>query len=83
MGEEKEPATKTPGAEIRDLLYALYQAGASAGGEFTDKEIKEIELALVYQLDFAHGTTGHNQLMLIAKLFNLLKVVEGQWLTIR
>lgn len=39
---------------------------------FTDRELKEIDFAKVYAEQFAHGTTGHNQLLIIAKLAGLL-----------
>lgn len=39
---------------------------------FTEREMKEIKLAEVYARDFAHGTTGHNALMIIAKMAALL-----------
>ncbi len=43
---------------------------------FDDRQIKEVKLAMIYayqedengELAFAHGTVGHNQLMIIAKL---------------
>lgn len=34
----------------------------------SEREQKEIKLATYYSDNLAHGTTGHNQLMLIAKL---------------
>lgn len=40
-----------------------------------DRQRQEIELAKVYERDFHHGTTGHNQLMLIALLARLLEDV--------
>lgn len=36
--------------------------------KFTERELKEIFFALTYANGFAHGTDGHNRLMLIAKL---------------
>jgi hypothetical protein len=36
--------------------------------ELTERELKEIKHALFYVNDCNHGTTGHNQLVLIAKL---------------
>lgn len=33
----------------------------------TTRELKEIDHALYYEQNLAHGTTGHNQLMLLAK----------------
>ncbi len=42
-----------------------------------DRQRKEIGLAEVYARDFNHGTTGHNQLMLIARLTELLDAATG------
>jgi hypothetical protein len=39
---------------------------------FTPREIQEIKFAEIYAKDFAHGTTGHNALMIIAKMAALL-----------
>lgn len=42
----------------------------------TDRQLKEVELARVYARDFAHGTTGHNALLIIAMLADML---DGQY----
>ena len=34
----------------------------------TDREFKEIQLALYYERHCNHGTDGHNRLLLLAKL---------------
>lgn len=39
---------------------------------WTTREIAEIEHALHYAHNLEHGTAGHNQLMLIAKMAELL-----------
>jgi hypothetical protein len=36
--------------------------------KLTERELKEIKLALWYEQHCVHGTTGHNRLMIIAKL---------------
>ena len=36
--------------------------------QLDERELKEIKLALIYADQFAHGTAGHNRLILIAKL---------------
>lgn len=36
--------------------------------EFDEREQKEIRLALFYAAHLAHGTAGHNRLMLLAKM---------------
>lgn len=41
-----------------------------------ERQLKEIQLAEIYARDFHHGTTGHNQLMLIAQLVDALDRVE-------
>lgn len=40
--------------------------------ELDERQLKELKLAIIYAEDFHHGTTGHNQLMLIAKLAEIL-----------
>jgi len=40
--------------------------------ELTDRELKEIKHALYYADYCNHGTTGHNQLILIAKMAGFL-----------
>lgn len=42
----------------------------------SERELKEVQLAQVYASDFHHGTTGHNQLMLISKLADMLHFTE-------
>jgi len=41
-----------------------------------ERELKETELAMLYAVEFHHGTDGHNRLMLIAKLTSLVNVYE-------
>ncbi len=36
------------------------------------RELRELELAETYAKKFAHGTDGHNRLILLAKLVQLL-----------
>lgn len=40
--------------------------------KFTEREQKEIEFALMYSQNFAHGTPGHTHLMIIAQLARML-----------
>lgn len=42
----------------------------------SEREILEIHLAIVYASHFHHGTTGHNQLMIIAKLAEMISRAE-------
>jgi len=39
---------------------------------FNRREEQEIQLALYYAVNLAHGTAGHNRLMLLAKMALLL-----------
>jgi hypothetical protein len=41
-----------------------------------ERELKEVELALLYAKEFHHGTNGHNRLMLIAKLAKMLDEIQ-------
>lgn len=41
-----------------------------------DRQHLEVDWALLYDRDFHHGTTGHNQLLVIAKLAHMLDAVQ-------
>ena len=45
---------------------------------FSEREQKEIKFARLYAKDFAHGTTGHNALIVIAKMAEALDILEMQ-----
>ena len=40
-----------------------------------ERQSKEIDFAVLYAGDFHHGTDGHNRLLLIAKLSEILDVM--------
>lgn len=42
--------------------------------QLTEREVKEIDLALYYERRCNHGTAGHNRLMLIAKLASAMGI---------
>lgn len=44
--------------------------------ELDERQQKEVTLARVYATSFAHGTDGHNRLLLIAKLTDMLNKAE-------
>lgn len=48
---------------------------------FDERAVKEIQLALLYAKDFAHGTDGHIRLILIANLstvvINMVKTISA------
>lgn len=45
--------------------------------QLDDRQQKEVALAETYVRDFNHGTTGHNQLILVATLAELLDIASG------
>jgi hypothetical protein len=45
---------------------------------FDDRQQKEIALAEIYARDFAHGTTGHNALLVIAKMAAMLDKLDAR-----
>lgn len=45
--------------------------------QLTEKNRKEIDWAVIYARDFNHGATGHNMLLLIAQLADLLDIYAG------
>lgn len=46
--------------------------------EFTERELKEIDFCILYQKNFAHGTVGHNEKLIIARMAWLLDRTKGQ-----
>lgn len=57
--EQKEGATEA----AKKALWAI---------GFTKRELKEIQFCRIYARDFAHGTNGHNERLIIAKMADLL-----------
>jgi len=47
--------------------------------QFDERQRKEIELAVLYERDFGHGTNGHNDLVIIAKMAKLLTAYCNQY----
>lgn len=45
--------------------------------DFDERELKEVSFSQVYATGFAHGTAGHNRLMLIAKMAEQLDRYES------
>jgi hypothetical protein len=45
--------------------------------DFDPREQKEIQLAELYAREFHHGTTGHNDLMIIANMSKMLDTVAS------
>lgn len=45
--------------------------------QLSERERKEIHFAELYAAEFSHGTTGHNALLLIAKLAEQLDIAAG------
>lgn len=46
-------------------------------GMIDERQRKEVAFSELYAAEFNHGTTGHNQLMLIARLAELLDAATG------
>jgi hypothetical protein len=43
-----------------------------------ERQQKELEFAELYAADFHHGTDGHNRLLLLAKLSEMLTRIEAE-----
>ena len=43
-----------------------------------ERQKQEVAFARLYALEFKHGTDGHNRLLLIAKLADMLDKQEGK-----
>lgn len=52
----------------RDEAKQMIEAQEPTVLTLTEREVKEIKHAIFYANECGHGTTGHNQLVLIAKL---------------
>jgi hypothetical protein len=59
---------KTPGRNWREIL--------------DERQLKELEFATVYREQFHHGTSGHNQLMLIAQLGEVIDFIIGNYMLV-
>lgn len=46
------------------------------GKGFTERDLKEIAFSRLYVQDFNHGTVGHNDMLIIARLADLLEATE-------
>lgn len=46
---------------------------------FDERQQKEIEFASLYMRDFSHGTNGHNDLLIIAKMASLLDAYNREF----
>lgn len=70
------PAWQDLGDEVRNAWSAAAQAvrdiQVRQGVGLTDRELKEIEFAMMYASRFNHGTDGHNAKIIIAKLYRML-----------
>ena len=43
---------------------------------FSERDLKEIAFSRLYTQDFNHGTIGHNDMLIIARLADLLEATE-------
>jgi hypothetical protein len=58
-------------------VQATIEGGDINYGELLDKrQRKQIEFAQVYAREFAHGATAHNDMLLIAKLVEILDAIN-------
>jgi len=48
---------------------------------FDERQRKQIEWARLYAKDFAHGADGHNAMMIISKMAQMLDDLEGAGVT--
>lgn len=48
-----------------------------------ERQQKELEFAELYAKEFHHGTDGHNRLLLLAKLSELLTRIEMEGIVIQ
>jgi len=65
-----------------EALEALLRQGEWKG-VLEQRQLKEVEFAGMYRNQFAHGTTGHNQLIVIADLTHLLDYIVANYELVR
>ena len=61
-----------------DELYATVEDSKHINWrKFVDeRQLKEINFDIIYAADFSHGTDGHNARLIIAKMAELLDLVQ-------
>jgi len=55
-------------SELKLKMQLINEAIMDWKRDLTERDLKEVEFAQLYERDFGHGTVGHNQLLIIAKL---------------
>lgn len=61
---------------LNDLADTIFVTERVWHDILDEREQKEVAFAKTYAREYAHGTAGHNRLMLIAKMANLLSAIE-------
>lgn len=63
--------------DLTDTIRAAWEAAAAVTndgwfGQFDKRQQDQIRFAVIYARDFHHGADGHNNMMIIAKMAELL-----------
>jgi hypothetical protein len=45
---------------------------------FDERQFKQIVFSVYYAQNFAHGATGHNDMLIIAKLIDIIREISQQ-----
>lgn len=59
--------------KVPDFLYT----------RFDDRQMKQIEFSQIYAKQFHHGADGHNNMMIIGKLIDVIKELVNPQIEIR
>lgn len=56
--------------------YREWYSGCAWFAKLDERQQNEVLFAIVYEAHFSHGTDGHNRLLLISKLVDMLGAAE-------
>lgn len=72
-----------------DIIESIRTAKQDSNGRFQNwrnmldqRQEKELGFAALYAQQFNHGTTGHNQLLLIARLGNIIDFILDNYMLV-
>ncbi len=68
-------------ADLTDTIRAAWEAAAASvndgwSGQFDERQLNQIRFSMIYAKDFHHGADGHNNMMIIAKMVELLGGID-------
>lgn len=61
----------------QQTIIPEWEDGMDWKSNFDERELKEIEYAVIYKQQFNHGTLGHNIRIIVAKMVSILDNAES------